>query len=272
MLPMLAAVTEFKTPVEAEARERALAIPHYRHHRSSLAETATRIWRDPAGAVARIEDLVVKGFAGERIAAAVANDPGAYGALRGSHRIMDKLLAVGRERKEALQAVPEAASRVLSMSASYVSALDAKTRTINEERRRMAVAVPGLSQAVEDALRQLLADVRKQKTQKEKRAKVDAAARSLDPDIGREFAAVSRALDERFGRNAILRGEADVINRVSPAQRRAFEAMRERLQVLQQAVRTHDSQEIISERQRRAIDPARGLTRYPDLKDERKAM
>lgn len=261
VLPMLAAVTEFKTPVDAEARERVLAIAHYRHHRSSLAETATRIWRDPAGAVARIEDLVVKGFTGERIAAAVTNDPAAYGALRGSDRMMDKLLAVGRERKEALQAVPEAASRVRSISASYVSALEAETQTINEERRRMAVAVPGLSQAAEEVLRQLVTDVKKQKTQKEKGAKVDAAARSLDPDIGREFAALCRALDERFGRNAILRGEADVINRVSPAQRRAFEAMRERLQVLQQTVRTHGSQEIISERQRRAIDRGRGLTR-----------
>ncbi|RVI80731.1 hypothetical protein, partial [Sinorhizobium meliloti] len=75
------------------------------------------------------------------------------------------------------------------------------------------------------------------------------------------FAKVSRALDERFGRNAILRGETDVINRVSPAQRRAFEAMRDRLQVLQQAVRIQSSQKIVSERQRRVIDRARGVTR-----------
>jgi Ti-type conjugative transfer relaxase TraA len=261
VLPMLAAVTEFKTPVDAEARQRVLAIPHYRHHRSALAETATRIWRDPASAVARIEDLVVKGFAGERIAAAVGNDPAAYGALRGSDRMMDKLLAVGRERKEALQAVPEAASRVRSISASYVSALDAETRSITEERRRMTVAIPGLSPAAEGALLHLVTGLKKQRQEKAKGVRVETAARALDPDIAREFAAVSRALDERFGRNAILRGEADVINRVSPAQRRAFEAMRERLQLLQQTVRAHGSQEIISERQRRAIDRARGLTR-----------
>ncbi|MDW9911876.1 hypothetical protein GOB96_12255, partial [Sinorhizobium meliloti] len=85
------------------------------------------------------------------------------------------------------------------------------------------------------------------------------AAGSLDPRIAREFAKVSRALDERFGRNAIWRRETDVINRVSPAQRRAFEAMRDRLQVLQQAVRVQSSQEIISERQRRAINQSRGI-------------
>lgn len=250
-LPMLAAVTEFKTPVEEDARGRALAIAHYRHHRAALAETATRIWRDPAGAVAKIEELVVKGFAGERIGAAVSNDAAAYGALRGSDRILDKMLAIGRERKEAFQAVPEAVSRVRVLGASYTGALETETRAITEERRRMAVAIPGLSPTAEDALRQLAA----------KRTKADVAAGFLDPRVAQEFAAVSRSLDERFGRDAILRGDKDVINRVPPPQRRAFEAMRERLQVLQQAVRAHSSQEIISERQRRAIDRARGLTR-----------
>ncbi|ASP74348.1 Ti-type conjugative transfer relaxase TraA (plasmid) [Sinorhizobium meliloti] len=255
VLPMLAAVTEFKTTVDEEARERALAAPHYAHHRAALVETATRVWRDPADAIGKIEDLIVKGFAAERIAAAVTNDPAAYGALRGSDRIMDKLLAAGRERKGALQAVPEAASRIRSLGASYASALDAETRSITEERRRMAVAIPGLSPAAEDALKRLAAQI------KNKDGKLDVAAGSLDPHIAREFAKVSRALDERFGRNAILRGETDVINRVSPAQRRAFEAMRDRLQVLQQAVRIQSSQKIISERQRRVIDRARGVTR-----------
>lgn len=261
MLPMLAAVTEFKTPVEDEARNRAGAVAHYRHHRAALTEAAAFIWRDPAGAVGKIEELVGKGFAGKRIAAAVSNDPSAYGALRGSDRIMDRMLAAGRERKEALQAVPEAASRVRSLGTSWAAALDTETRAVIEERRRMAVAIPGLSQAAEDALRTLVADVRKQKKDKDKNARRDIAAGSLDPRIIREFAAVSRALDERFGRNAILRGEKDAANRVPPAQRRAFDAMRERLQVLQQAVRTESSQEIIAERQRRVIDRTRGFTR-----------
>ncbi|TKV70745.1 Ti-type conjugative transfer relaxase TraA [Rhizobium sp. AU243] len=261
LLPMLAAVTEFKTPLEEEARIRARAIAHYRHHRTALAETAALIWRDPAGAVGKIEELVAKDFAGERIAAAINNDPAAYGALRGSDRIMDRMLAVGRERKQALQAVPEAAGRVRSLSASWATALDAETRAVTEERRRMAVAIPGLSRAAEDALRKLVADVNRQQKDKGKSARRGVAVGSLEPRIAREFAAVSRALDERFGRNAILHGEKDVANRVSPAQRRAFETMRERLQVLQQAVRTERSQEIIAERQRRAIDRARGVIR-----------
>lgn len=255
VLPMLAAVTEFKTPVEEEARIRATAAAHYRHNRTALTETAKRVWRDPAGGLEKIEALLVKGFAGDRIAAAVNNDPSAYGALRGSGRLVDKLLAPGRERKEALLAVPEAASRIRSLGASYASALDAETRGIIEERRRMAVAIPGLSKAAEDALNRLTAEMGK------KGSKLDVAAGPLDPAIAREFAAVSRALDERFGPKAILRGEKDVINRVAPAQRRAFEAMREKMKVLQQTVRHQGSEQVLSERRRRAIDRARGLSR-----------
>lgn len=259
MLPLLAAVTEFKTPVEEEARMRAGALAHYRHHRAALAETAVLIWRDPAGAVGKIEELVQQGVAGERIAAAINCDPAAYGALRGSDRIMERLLASGRERKDVIQAVPELVSRVRSLGASWATALETETRAVAEERRRMAVAIPGLSQAAEDALRKLVADANKQK--KGKSVKRGVAAGSLEPHVAREFAEVSRALDERFGRNAILRGEKDVINCVSSAQRRAFEAMRERLQVLQQAIRAESSQEIIAERQQRAIDRARSVSR-----------
>ena len=124
----------------------------------------------------------------------------------------------------------------------------------------MAVAIPGLSTPAEDALKQLVTDMKK-KRNKDRVAKVDVTVGTLDPRIQQEFAAVSWALDERFGRNAILRGEQDVANRVSPAQRRTFEAMQGRLQVLQQAVRMQSNEEIISEYQRRAIDRSRGLTR-----------
>ncbi|MBY3503446.1 hypothetical protein, partial [Rhizobium laguerreae] len=68
-----------------------------------------------------------------------------------------------------------------------------------------------------------------------------------------EFAAVSRALDERFGRNAILREEKDLVNGVPPAQRNAFEAMQERLMVLQKTVRMESSDNIVSERRQRAV-------------------
>jgi hypothetical protein len=250
VLPMLAAVTEFKTPVDEEARSRAPNVEFYRHQRAALTETAKRIWRDPAGALGQIEELIAKGFVAERIATAVTNDPAAYGALRGSDRIMDRMLASGRERKDALQAEPEAATRLRSLGAACGGALDAETQAVTEERRRMSVAIPGLSKEAEQALARLTTEAKRDG------GKLAALAGSLDPEIRREFGAVSKALDERFGRNAILREEKDLINRVPPAQRRAFEVMQERLKVLQRTVRMESSQKILSERPRLAIDRA----------------
>jgi hypothetical protein len=166
---------------------------------------------------------------------------------------MDRMLAAGRERKEAVQAVPEAAARLRSLGGAYAGALDAERQAVAEERRRMAVAIPGLSKAAEDVLMRLTAEA------KNNGRKVTAPATSLDPSIRREFAAVSTALDERFGRNAIIRGEKDLINRVPHAQHNAFEAMQEKLKVLQQTVRRESSEQIISERRQRAVSRGRGV-------------
>ena len=252
VLPMLAAVTEFKTLIEDEAKERALTTNHYRHNRAALAETASNIWRDPADVVDKIEALIIKGFAAERIAAAVANDPAAYGALRGSDRIMDKFLATGRERKEALLSVSDAKSRVRSLGASYATALSNETKAITGERQRMGIAIPGLSPAAEVVLRELT------KTMKKKGTDLKAEAGLLGANIIQEFTTVSRALDLRFGRDAILRGETTVTNSVAPTQRRAFETMQESLKIVQQTVRMQASQQIVAERQRRALE--RGIT------------
>ncbi|MCH4543358.1 Ti-type conjugative transfer relaxase TraA [Ochrobactrum sp. A-1] len=121
--PLLAAVTGFKTPVEVEARARASAAAHYRHNRTALAKTASHLWREPASAVDTIEALIRKGIAGGRIAAAIGNDPAAYGALRGSSRLRDRFLAGGRERKTALEAVPDVQASVRSLGSGWASAL-----------------------------------------------------------------------------------------------------------------------------------------------------
>jgi hypothetical protein len=117
----------------------------------------------------------------------------------------------------------------------------------------MAVAIPGLAKAAEEALMRLTAE------SKNNGRKRNASAVSLDPTIRQEFAAVSRALDARFGRNAILRDEKDLINRIPPVQRRAFEAMQERLKVLQQTVRFESSEQIMSERRQRAVSRGHGI-------------
>jgi hypothetical protein len=252
---MLPAVTEFGTSIEAEARERAVAAPHYRHQRAALGEAASRIWRDPAAAVAKIEDVMAKGFTAERIAAAVGNEPSAYGALRGSDRMVDRLLASGRERRDALAAVPAAAAELRALGSAYANGIDTQAKAIAEERRVMAIPIPGLSMQAQDALQRLTAEAKKDARG------LGAAVAALGPAVRAEFVEVSKALDERFGRNAIVRGEKEAANRVPPAQRVAFEAVRASLGVLQQAVRIEASERILSERRVRAMDQTRGITR-----------
>lgn len=253
--PMLAAVTEFRTSAQDEARQRALDTAQYRQQRAALGEIASRIWRDPAAAVAKIEGVIVQGFAADRIAAAMSNAPDAYGAVRGSGRMMDRLLATGRERKEALAALPAVAAELRALGSAYAGALEAQGQAIAEERRLMAIAIPGLSRPAQDALTRLTAEANKNARG------LNATVLELEPKIREEFAAVSRALDARFGRNAIVRSEKDAANRVPPAQREAFEVMRASLRVLQQLVRIEASERIQSERRARSMNQARGMTR-----------
>nr|WP_313732811.1 Ti-type conjugative transfer relaxase TraA [Brucella anthropi] len=246
--PLLAAVTGFTTPVEVEARARASAAAHYRHNRTALAKTASHLWREPTSAVDTIEALIRKGIAGDRIAAAIANDPAAYGALRGSSRLRDRLLAVGRERMTALEAVPDVQASVRSLGSSWASALKAATTAIAAERQQMATAIPGLSEEAGEELRRITTAMQK------KNARLDVFAGSLEPHIRREFTSVSRALDLRFGRNAILRGDRDNVKRVPPAQRSVFEALQDTLKILQQTVSAARAQEIAAIRQSQKLD------------------
>ncbi|MBB4277846.1 Ti-type conjugative transfer relaxase TraA [Rhizobium mongolense] len=251
--PLLAAVTEFKAPVEEDAKATAMSTPHYQQRRAALAEAAISIWRDPAGAVTTIEALITKGIVADRIAAAVAGDPGAYGALRGSDRVIDWLLASGRERRDALQVLPEVATRLTALASAYSNAFDTALRTLRQERRRMGIAIPGLSRGARDDLVRLTLAVTKNP-----RA-FAGLIRALDPKVRDEFAAVSKALDARFGTGAIGRDEKDVLNTVPPADRKAFDAMRTSLKVLQRAVRIESSQKILAERQAHAIGRGRDL-------------
>ncbi|WP_266064788.1 Ti-type conjugative transfer relaxase TraA [Brucella intermedia] len=254
-LPMLAAVTEFKTSVDDEARRRAAEVALYKQQRASFTDMARRVWRDPSATLATVEDLVTKGVDPDRIARAIANDSSAYGALRGSDRIMDRLLAPGKERKEAEQALETAVARVRLMGQAWRSAFDAEKTSVEADRNRMSVPVPGLSRRAEAELARLSAAI--EKSSKD----ITPLVRSLDAAVRAEFAAVSKALDARFGPNAIARGDPSVVERVPVAQRRIFEAMQPKLKVLQQAVRADRAQEIVAERQLRALRQARGINR-----------
>ncbi len=85
---------------------------------------------------------------------------------------------------------------------------------------------------------------------------------ALLPPSPESSAAVSRALDERFGRNAILRGENGRHQSRPPPHRRAFEAMQDRAEDLAGDVRMQASQQIISERSSASSIRARGEPPY----------
>lgn len=254
-LPMLAAVTEFVASVDDEAKTRALEVPRYRQQRVALGEATQRVWRDPAAALATIEDLVVKGVEPERIARAVENDPAAYGPLRGSDRVIDRFIATGRERKAAIEAVVVVTANIVAAGKAWQGAFDAEKAAVTNDRERMSVPVPGLSPRATTELARLTAAV--DKSPKD----ISQLVRSLDARVRAEFAAVSKALDKRFGPNAIGRGQGDIVDRVPAAQRKVFEAMQPRLKVLQNAVRADKAQDIIAERQMRALSQAKGITR-----------
>ncbi|WP_273794957.1 Ti-type conjugative transfer relaxase TraA [Brucella intermedia] len=254
-LPMLAAVTEFKISIDDEARRRAAELAIYKQQRANFADVAQRVWRDPSATLATVEELVTKGVDPDRIARAVANEPSAYGALHGSDRIMDRLLVPGKERKEAEQALETAVARVRSMGQAWRSAFDAEMASVEADRNRMSVPVPGLSRRAEAELTRLSAAI--EKSSKD----ITPLVRSLHAAVRAEFAAVSKALDARFGPNAIARGDPSVVERVPIAQRKIFEAMQPKLKVLQQAVRADRGQEIVAERQLRTLRRATGINR-----------
>ncbi|WP_025091671.1 Ti-type conjugative transfer relaxase TraA [Brucella intermedia] len=254
-LPMLAAVTEFKTSVNDEARRRASEAALYKQQRANFADVANRIWRDPSATLATIEKLLTKGVDADRIARAVANEPSAYGALRGSGRILDRLLASGREREEAENGLEAAVAGVRSMGWAWRGAFDAEKTAVEADRSRMRVPVPGLSRRAEAELVRLSAEV--EKSPKD----ITPLVRSTDATVRAEFAAVSKALDARFGPSAIARGDQAVINRVPPAQHKIFQALQPRLKILQQTVLANRAQEIISERQMQALGQGRDMSR-----------
>jgi len=254
-LPMLEAVTEFKTSVDDEASRRAAEAALYRQKRAALGDVAQRIWRDPSTTLATIEDLVTKGIDPDRIARAVANEPSAYGALRGSDRIMDRLLASGKERKEAEHGLDAAVARIRSMGQAWRGVFDAEKVAVEADRNRMSVPVPGLSRRAETELIRLLAAAGKSPKD------ITPLLRSVDAAVRAEFSAVSKALDARFGPDAIARGDQAVINRVPTAQRKVFEAMQPKLKLIQLAVRADRTQEIMVERQMRAFPRTKSINR-----------
>ncbi|RAX41946.1 Ti-type conjugative transfer relaxase TraA [Rhizobium tropici] len=252
---MLPSVTKFKVSLDEEARMRVTDAEHYKQIRAALVATASVIWRDPAAALTIIEDLVRKQIDPERIARAVATEPTAYGPMRGTGRAMDRLLAGGRERREALQAIEAVGANIRSLGRYYLSAFENEKSAVMIERGRMAIPIPALTRTAQKELRHITSETEKNPRE------LARLVRSLSQDVRQEFSLVSKALDARFGPGAILRNETDVANMVSKSQQAVFKAILGQLRTVQRAVAIDRAEEIIAERQRRTINRARGVDR-----------
>ncbi|ASW04710.1 Ti-type conjugative transfer relaxase TraA [Rhizobium sp. 11515TR] len=252
---MLPAVTKFRASLDEEARKRVTETEQYKQVRAALAATGSVIWRDPATAVRMIEDLALKQIDPERIARAVAAEPTAYGPLRGSGRMIDRLLAGGRERRKALQAVNAVGADIHSLGRYYLSAFETEKSAVMIERERMAIAIPGLTRIAQNELRHITSETEKNPRE------LARLVQSLSSDVRQEFSVVSKALDARFGPGAILRNETDVANMVSKSQQTVFKSILGQLRTIQRAVAIDRTEEIIAERQRRTINRARGIDR-----------
>jgi hypothetical protein len=169
--------------------------------------------------------------------------------------MLDRLLAAGRERRQASEAVANAATRLSSLASTYASSFETERQAVENQRRRMGIAIPSLSQVAQRELTRIMAMV------KQNRQLSEEMIAGLDPKIRDEFATVSTALDARFGRGAVLRNDNDLVSLVPPEIRKTFGAVRDNFKILQQIARLDENQRIISERKARVAGQTRTMER-----------
>ncbi|MDD9330713.1 MAG: BID domain-containing protein, partial [Bartonella sp.] len=76
------------------------------------------IYKDPQAAALKIEQTILAGK-GDKLSDILDKSPDRAGELRGSDRLIDKLKATGKERKEALYHVPFALSSIKKLQSFY---------------------------------------------------------------------------------------------------------------------------------------------------------
>src|SRR3954465_15376007 len=94
-------MTTFTHSVEADAHAAVLARPTHQALRAALAHSAGSVYRDPAAAVARVEQALHGGQDPFELGAILRADPAAVGELRGSGRLWDGLKARGERQAAA---------------------------------------------------------------------------------------------------------------------------------------------------------------------------
>ncbi|WP_273724007.1 type II toxin-antitoxin system protein adenylyltransferase VbhT, partial [Bartonella sp. AU18XJBT] len=146
------------------------------------------IYRDPQEAALRIEQTILAGK-GDKLSDILEREPDRAGELRGSDRLIDKLKATGKERKEALSHVPRTLSSIEKLQSFYKNSYETRINRLTRERERLKVEVPSLSQEAVTFMKNVEAG-------RESYSKIPE-------QINQEFLKLQSALDKRFGQDAI---------------------------------------------------------------------
>ncbi|WP_322994261.1 BID domain-containing protein [Castellaniella sp.] len=213
-----------------------------------MGSEARKVWSDPDQAVAQIRKRIADGAERMTIYNDVVTNPQAYGALRGSSRLLDRFGAAGAERKQALESVKSVAMEAANLQSWVSNGREKGAKEEAEHRRRMAKEVPGLSEQTAAVLKQI-------RETKDSDAR-DQIVIGLSHDVRQEIAQLDKALSARFGNYRDASDEA-MSRRLSAEQAGQLKAARAQMNA---AVKVIRAEHVIEYNQRKM---ARGVSRGP---------
>ncbi|WP_375685126.1 Ti-type conjugative transfer relaxase TraA [Bartonella sp. AP172QHHD] len=192
------------------------------------------IYRDPQEAVLRIEQTILAGK-GDKLSDILEREPDRAGELRGSDRLIDKLKATGKERKEALSHVPRTLSSIKKLQSFYKNSYERHINRLTRERERLKVEVPSLSQEAVTFMKNV-------------EAGRDSYSK-IPEQVGEEFLKLKSALDKRFGQDAIHKQDFDLSKAIMPNQpqdKKLVKELQTAVKVLQQ-IHTKELNNVIAQ-------------------------
>jgi len=239
----LAAYSGHKISIEDAARSGVRREKSYSDAFDEICQVLQKIYRDPQSAAIRIEKTILAG-GGDELPDILLKSPEKAGELRGSNRLIDKLKASGRERRDALDNVPLLVSKIRELQSFYKNSYDLHVSSETNARERMKHAVPALS----GAARAFIQDI----------ASGRGSYSNMPASVEKELERLNDALNRRFGREAIHRHDFHMMQSIPPEQ----QVDKERIRELHQAIKFFQRQrkfEIQQLAQARAL--ARGVKR-----------
>lgn len=195
---MFRAVLEHARSIEEVAKEESVASKAYLQEKATLQAGLAAVYCDGQAALSRIERAIAAGDDPQQLGAVLAAEPQRIGELRGSDRLLD-----GRQERADRKTAIEQAKAVGVYARRLGDAFRAERTTgiarETERRKRMAVSVPRLSQEASAALARI-------DNLRGKRDQYQLAVKNLQgTPQGREIAAFTEALRQRFGSDAFTR-------------------------------------------------------------------